>query len=200
MGVCIEVMIVDWDKVEAMPASRREEMLIDAACGDEDYGDLDEEGWIWPSPADADWYGRYAFRRTNGSYKPHFWAGERWEHIRDYAAPRLRTALDRFTAPLFWDGFEYFVGEDAGAVPEREGAWHGGLLVWRPPEDVAALKGFWGEAEPQLKTLREPFDQHAAVPQGWICDFESFAELLMGWGEVVVEADRRGWGLLGLRC
>ncbi|WP_405690694.1 hypothetical protein [Streptomyces sp. NBC_00057] len=45
-----------------------------------------------------------------------------------------------------------------------------------------------------------PFAERAAVPQGWICDFESFAEFLMGWGEVVVEADHRGWGVVGLRC
>ncbi|MEV6655193.1 hypothetical protein [Streptomyces sp. NPDC051219] len=48
--------------------------------------------------------------------------------------------------------------------------------------------------------MREPFAQHAAVPQGWICDFESSAEFLKDWGEAVVEADRRGWGIVGLRC
>ncbi|MWA15884.1 hypothetical protein [Streptomyces sp. BA2] len=151
MGIGIEVLIVDWDRVEAAPAGGRRELLDEAAFGDE--GDLDEEGWIWPAAADADWYGRYAFRHTLGSYKPHFWAGERWEHVRDFADPGLRTALDRFE-----------------------------------------------QAAPSLDTLREPFAQHAAAPTGWIGDFDSFAEFLRGWSEVVVEADRRDWGIVGLRC
>ncbi|MEU6001121.1 hypothetical protein ABZ837_25235 [Streptomyces sp. NPDC047197] len=44
---------------------------------------------------------------TLGSYKPHFWAGERWEHVRDFAGSGLRTALDRFADALFWEGLAY---------------------------------------------------------------------------------------------
>ncbi|MFF3403503.1 hypothetical protein ACFYW6_34030 [Streptomyces sp. NPDC002659] len=201
MGVGIEVLIVDWDRVEATPASKRSELLEQAAFGDDEYeGGLDEEGLIWSSAADADWYGRYAFRRTLGSYKPHFWAGERWEHVRDFAEPGLRTSLDQFMAALFWQGLEYVAKEDPRGLPERECPWDADLLMWRPPDDIAAIKGFWAQAAPDLDTLREPFAQHAAVPDGWIRDFESFAEFLNGWGEVVAEADRRGWGIVGLRC
>ncbi|MET7718718.1 hypothetical protein [Streptomyces sp. NPDC005407] len=199
MGLGIRVLIVDWDRVEAAPASERGDLLDEAAFGDDEYeGGLDEEGWIWPSVAGADWYGRYAFR--NGSYKPHFWAGERWEHVRDFAEPGLRAALDRFMSALFWQGLEYVAGEDAGQLPERECPWDADLLMWRLPDDVGAIKDFWAQAAPDLDTLREPFTQHAAVPEGWIRDFESFAQLLEGWGEVVVEADRRSWGIVGLRC
>ncbi|MGW7080114.1 hypothetical protein [Streptomyces sp. NPDC054866] len=199
MGIGIEVLIVDWDRVEAAPASGRRELLDEAAFGDE--GDLDEEGWIWPAAADADWYGRYAFRRTLGSYKPHFWAGERWEHLRDFAEPDLRTALDRFASALFWEGLEYMAGDAAaGSLPERDSPWDVPLLMWRPPQDIAAIRSFWEQAAPSLDTLREPFAQHAAAPTGWIGDFDSFAEFLRGWSEVVVEADRRAWGIVGLRC
>ncbi|MEU6676196.1 hypothetical protein [Streptomyces sp. NPDC046925] len=198
MGVGIEVLIVDWRRVEAEPAGERRVLLEEAAFGDE--GDLDEEGWIWPPAADADWYGRYAFRRTLGSYKPHFWAGERWEHVRDFAAPGLRTALDHFTAALFWEGLDYMTDGTATPLPEREAPWDADLLMWQPPRDIAAIKAFWTRAAPDLDTLREPFAQHAAEPGGWIGDFESFAEFLRGWAEVVTEADRRGWGVIGLRC
>ncbi|MEU3739692.1 MULTISPECIES: hypothetical protein [unclassified Streptomyces] len=198
MGVGIEVLVVDCDRVEAAPAGERRELLEEAAFGVE--GDLDEAGWIWPSAAGTDWYGRYAFRHTLGSYKPHFWAGERWENVRDFAAPGLRAALDRFTAALFWQGLEDVAGETAGGLPERECPWDADLLLWRPPHDIAAIKAFWTQAAPDLDTLREPFARHAAVPNGWIGDFASFAEFLKGWGEVVAEADRRGWGIVGLRC
>ncbi|MGW7072101.1 hypothetical protein [Streptomyces sp. NPDC054872] len=195
----IEVLIVDRDRVVAAPAGERGELLREAAFGDE--ADLDEEGWIWPSAADADWYGRYAFARTLGSYKPHFWAGERWEHVRDFAGPDLRSAVDRFVAALFWEGLEYVAdpAETAGSLPERECPWDVNALMWRPPQDIAAIKGFWERTAPSLHTLREPFARHAATPTGWIGDFDSFAELLREWGEVVTEADRRGWAIVGLR-
>jgi hypothetical protein len=48
--------------------------------------------------------------------------------------------------------------------------------------------------------VREPFTRHAAEPRGWIQDFAAFADLLTDWGEVVVEAERRAWGVVALRC
>ncbi|MFG2626842.1 hypothetical protein [Streptomyces sp. NPDC048473] len=200
MGVDIEVLIVDWERVEAAPASRRGDLLHEAAFGDESSGGLDEAGWIWPSAADAGWYGRYAFRNTLGSYKPHFWAGERWEDVRDFADPGLRTALDHFASLLFWQGLAYVAGEDVKDIPAQECPWGVEQLLWCSPGDVSTISRSWAQAQPELDTLREPFAEHAAVPRGWICDFESFAEFLVGWGEVVVEADRRGWGIVGLRC
>ncbi|MFJ9853925.1 hypothetical protein [Streptomyces sp. NPDC101150] len=35
---------------------------------------------------------------------------------------------------------------------------------------------------------------------GWITTFESFADLPTDWGQVVMEVERRGWGIVGLRC
>ncbi len=75
MGVGIEVLIVDWPRVEAAVPGDREEMLIDAAFGEVYGDDLFEHGWSWPTQSGEDWYGRYALRNTLGSYKPHFWAG-----------------------------------------------------------------------------------------------------------------------------
>ncbi|NSC25509.1 hypothetical protein FM076_31880 [Streptomyces albus subsp. chlorinus] len=201
MGIGIEVLIVDWKRVEAAPAEQRGELVDEAAFGDTVWeGSADGFGWSWPASAGADWYGRYAFHR-NGSYKLHFWAGERWEDVRDFAEPGLRTALDRFTGPLFWQhGFAYLVGEDPGAVPERECPWDTEVLTWCPPQDVALLKDFWTRARSGLAALREPFGEHARTETGWIRDFEAFTAVLGAWGDVVTEADRRGWGIVGLRC
>jgi hypothetical protein len=46
--------------------------------------------------------------------------------------------------------------------------------------------------------VREAYAVHAARPGGWIEDFDAFAVLLREWAAVVAEAERRGWGLLGL--
>ncbi|MCC9686108.1 hypothetical protein [Streptomyces althioticus] len=46
--------------------------------------------------------------------------------------------------------------------------------------------------------MREPFAEHAAVPDGWVCDVDAFVDLLTQWGHVLTEAARRGWCLVGL--
>ncbi|AJT63908.1 hypothetical protein T261_2224 [Streptomyces lydicus] len=81
---------------------------------------------------------------------------------------------------LFWDSLEYVAGEDFVGLAVPECSWDADLLMWRPPETVSALKQFWAQAAPDLNTLREPFAEHAAVPEGWIRDFGAFAELLWG--------------------
>jgi len=99
VGVAIEVLIVDWPRVEAAAADDREELLFHAAFGEARSDDLFEHGWSWPTQPGEDWYGRYAWR--NRSYKPHFWAGHRWEHMRDFVEPKMREVLDRFNDALF---------------------------------------------------------------------------------------------------
>ncbi len=55
---------------------------------------------------------------------------------------------------------------------------------------------------PVTEILTEPIEKPASSsePGGWITTFESFADFLTDWGEVVTEADRRRWGIVGLRC
>ncbi|MFD5836345.1 hypothetical protein ACFWHV_22700 [Streptomyces collinus] len=199
MGVATEVLIVDWPRVEATAPAAREELLIDAAFGEVYGDDLSEHGWSWPSQPGEDWYGRYAFRNSLGSYKPHFWAGHRWDHVRDYVEPTVREALDRFNDALFWHGLEGTTGVGSG-LPELPCPWAADLLLWCPPDHVPVIAGWWRQAAPRLESVREPFTRHAAEPSGWIPDFASFADLLTDWGEVVVQAERRGWGVVALRC
>ncbi|GAA3085275.1 hypothetical protein ACFQ0X_01245 [Streptomyces rectiviolaceus] len=201
MGVGIEVLIVDWPSVEAFAADDREALLTDAAFGEVYSDDLFEHGWSWPAQPGTDWYGRYALRNTCGSYKPHFWAGHRWEHMRDFAEPKVRDLLDRFNDVLFWHGLEDVTGVSS-ELPERSCTWDSDLLLGCPPEYVPLIAAWWRQAAPQLESLREPFTRHAAEPgdSGWIATFESFADFLTDWGEIVTEAERRGWGIVGLRC
>ena len=89
---------------------------------------------------------------------------------------------------------------NGSGLPERPCTWDVDLLLWCPPDHVPVIAGWWRQAAPQLEVLREPFTQHAAEPGGWITTFESLADFLTDWGEVVTEAERRGWGIVGLRC
>ncbi|OIK01074.1 hypothetical protein BIV25_05945 [Streptomyces sp. MUSC 14] len=199
MGVAIELLIVDWPRVEAAAPSDREELLSDAAFGEAYSDDLFEHGWSCSAQPGEGWFARYAFRNTHGSYKPHVWAGFRWEYMREFVEPKVREVLDGFSDALFWHGSEDTAGV-VSELPERPYAWEADLLLWCPPDHVPLIAGWWRQVETQLEVLREPFVQHAAEPGGRIGTFESFADLLSDWGEVVTEADRRGWGIVGLRC
>jgi hypothetical protein len=196
MGLDVTVLIVDWAHVEEAPPGQRLALLLDAAHPDDDrYLEEPERGWIWPSAPGAPWLARYEFHRTLGSFKAHFWAGQAWEKFRDFVDPDLRATLDGFLSALIWYGPD--PDDDADHV-------HGELfpddkvILAYPPQAVPALVELWAEAAPRRAELHEPFTAHAARPKGWIKTFEAFADLLGEWGEVVREADRRGWGLIGL--
>ncbi|MFK0259421.1 hypothetical protein [Streptomyces sp. NPDC090445] len=199
MGLGIEVLIADWGRVEAAAPEARHDLLIDAAFGEAYSDDLFEHGWSWSTQPGEDWYRRYALRNTCGSYKPHFYAGHRWDHMRDSVTPGLRDVLDRFNDVLFWHGLEDTTGVGPG-LPELPCPWEADLLLWLPPGRMPVIAGWWREAAPQLDALREPFDRIDTDPDGWVGTFEAFVDLLTDWGEVVTEAERRGWGIVGLRC
>jgi hypothetical protein len=195
MGLDITVLMVDWKRLGECPIGERIELLWDAAFpGDiEEYPEV-EKGWVWPSGTGEPWFAMYEFPHTLGSYKPHHWAGSAWDDVRDFAEPPLRAALDVFVTGLLWDG-SYV---DDGMFPSPGDRWRPHLLVCRPPETVPPLLESWSQAAPLLDGIREPYAQHAACPGRWIANFEEFSELLHGWGEVVGEVTRRGWGLVGL--
>ncbi|PHQ51984.1 hypothetical protein BLA24_10430 [Streptomyces cinnamoneus] len=196
MGADITALIVDWADLENIPVLEREGALIEAADPDVDDGGT-EEGWAWLPPAPEGfpaWCARYEFASTRGSFKPHFWAGERWETVREHVAADLRSALDTFLGGLFWN----LPGSEDDLQEEDAEHWYGAMWVYCSPPDVLGLAQAWAEAGPRLEALRGPFDLHAAEPGTRVGRFEGFAMLLRGWAEVVDEAHRRGWGLVGL--
>ncbi|MFJ8927615.1 hypothetical protein ACIRLA_13665 [Streptomyces sp. NPDC102364] len=203
VGLCMELLIVDCAYLEAAPTELRAGLVGTAAFGSDDAWDADRsEGWTWPDADNDSWYARYEFHNTLTSYKPHFWAGERWDKIRGFVQPELRTALDEFSAPLFWGEYNWDFADPpfAPAVPERENHWHPDAMRRLLPEDVTALHHFWIRVEPGLPSLRAPFEQHIAEPTGQIKNFSSIAALVTEWGEVVTKAAGRGWGIIGLKC
>ncbi|MFF4183553.1 hypothetical protein ACFYZ9_10225 [Streptomyces sp. NPDC001691] len=206
MGVDMTVLIADWSWLERVPPRDRLPRLREAWYADEtglwDYDVPSVEGdWSWPRGDNASFFALYEFRRTLGSYKPHFWAGERWEAVRDHAKPVIRTDLDTLLLGLFWQGSctgveppdptADFFGDDPGTAY--------GKLVSQPPDGVRELASTWERLAPRLDALRPDFTRHAASPDGWIPDFDAFAGLLEDWGRVLTEAAQRGWGVVGLK-
>ncbi|MBC2869616.1 hypothetical protein [Streptomyces mexicanus] len=204
MGLDITVLIADWSWLARAPREERLERLRDAWYADETGlwdGDAPtpEGEWEWPQGPHAGSFALYEFRRTLGSFKPHFWAGERWEAVRDHVGPPLRAATDALLEGLVRCGPD---GEadhvDPGFFSDDPRVSHG-LLLARSPERVRELSATWERLRPRIEAMREPFTRHAGAPGGWICDFDEFTDLLADWGRVLAEAARRGWGVVGLK-
>ncbi|WP_055495226.1 hypothetical protein [Streptomyces sp. TP-A0356] len=203
MGLDITVLIADWSWLEKAPSRERLEQLRDAWYDDET-GLWDGDApmvagdWVWPRGPNGAYFGVYEFRRTCGSFKAHFWAGERWEAFRDHVDPLLRAELDTLLMGLIWNGPD---GEaehtDPGFFSDDPGIVYGVLLA-RSPDSVRQLAAGWGRIRPRLDEMRGPFAEHAASCQGWVSTFDAFTDLLEDWGRVLTEATRRGWGVVGL--
>ncbi|MBT2874752.1 hypothetical protein ACFV4H_31290 [Streptomyces cellulosae] len=195
MGLDITVVIADRSWLARVPPRERLPRLrnawhtwyADAPAGD--------EGWARPQGRDSSVFAVYEFPDTLGSFKPHFWAGHRWERVRDHVAPSLRTELDALLSALVWDGPD---GEAEHTDTGFFGEGGKGVLLARSPESVRELAAAWGRARPHLDELHGPFAEHAAVPDAWISDFDAFVDLLTQWGDVLIEAARRGWCVVGL--
>lgn len=203
MGLDINVLIADWSWLGEAPPRERLSRLRDAWYADEtelwDHDASAVEGdFEWPRGPNGAFFAIYEFLYTCGSFKPHFWAGQRWEAVRDHADPLVRIPLDTMLLGLIWDGPD---GEtqhtDPGFFCDGPDVSYG-LLVACSPDSIRELAATWEQVRPRLGGLRKAFDEHAAVPDGWVGDFDRFSSLLEDWGRVLTEAARRGWGVVGL--
>ncbi|MFF9819525.1 hypothetical protein [Streptomyces sp. NPDC014006] len=199
MGLDITVLIANRSWLEQVPPQKRVERLRDAWYDDEtglwDETPRPEDGWAWPQGPDGAFFAAYEFRHTLGSFKPHFWAGHRWERVRDHVDLPLRTELDTFLLGLIWDGLD---GEPEHLGADFFGEASYGVLLALSPENVRELAATWDRVLPHLHRLQGPFAEHAAVSDGWISDFDAFADLLTQWGDVLTEAARRAWCVVGV--
>ncbi|MEU5464268.1 hypothetical protein ACH41C_13250 [Streptomyces althioticus] len=200
MGLDITVLIADRAWLVRVPPRERLPRLRSAWYADETGlwehdAPTGDEGWAWPQEPNGSVFAVYEFLRTSGSFKPHFWTGQRWERVRGHVDPPLRAALDALLSGLFWDG-------PGGDAEHTDTALFGddghGVLLARSPESVRELAAAWDLARPHLARVRRPFAERAAVPDGWVPDFDAFVDLLTQWGDVLAEAGRRGWCVVGL--
>ncbi|MGW1954853.1 hypothetical protein ACWCPI_19250 [Streptomyces sp. NPDC001920] len=200
MGLDITVLIADRSWLAQVPPRERLPRLRDAWYADEtglwDHEALTGgEGWVRPRGSSGAFFAVYEFAHTLGSFKAHFWAGQRWERVRGHVDPSLRGELDVLLRGLFWDG-PYGEAERTDTAFFGEGG-HGVLLA-RSPDGVRDVAAIWDRVLPHLDRVRGPFVEHAAVPDGWVRDFDAFVDLLTQWGHVLTEAARRGWCVVGL--
>ncbi|WP_405613042.1 hypothetical protein [Streptomyces sp. NBC_01508] len=203
MGLDINVLAADWSWLGEVPPGERLSRLRRAWYADEtglwDHDAPVVEGdWEWPRGPGGAFFAVYEFRGTLGSYKPHFWAGKRWESVREHADPLTRAELDTLLVGLVWGGLDGEAGHvDAGFFHDDPAVSYGVLLA-RSPDSVRELATTWERVRPRIGGLREAFDEHAADSQGWVADFDEFADLLGQWGRVLSETAGRGWGVVGL--
>ncbi|WP_149181289.1 hypothetical protein [Streptomyces sp. TRM49041] len=203
MGLDITVIIAGWSLLGDVPPRERLSRLRDAWYADEtglwDHDAPVVEGdWAWPRGPHSASFAVYEFRGTLGSFKPHFWAGERWNSVRDHADPLVRTELDTLLLGLIWGGLDHADEHVEPGFFCDDPAVTYGVLLARSPDSVRELAATWEQVRPRLGGLRGAFNEHAAVPEGWIGDFDKFSDLLDDWGRVLSEAARRGWGVVGL--
>ncbi|MFE1442623.1 hypothetical protein [Streptomyces sp. NPDC058739] len=200
MGLDITVLIADWSWLTEVPPGERLERLRDAWYDDatglwDPDAPVADSGWV--RPRGPGHFEIHEFRHSAGSFKPHFWAGHRWEALRDHVDPPLRTEVDALLLGLVWPGPDG-LAEQTDPDVFGDGPSARGLLLARPPGAVRELAECWRRIHPALGGLREAFTEHAADPGGWVGDFDAYRELLQGWGTVVTEAARRGWAVVGL--
>ncbi|GGX10037.1 hypothetical protein GCM10010297_34510 [Streptomyces malachitofuscus] len=200
MGLDITVMIADRSWLVQVPPRERLPRLRSAWYADETgLWDRDAptggEGWAWPQGPSGPFFAVYEFLHTLGSFKAHFWAGQRWERVRGHVDPLLRAELHALLRGLFWEGPD-------GEARHVDTAFFGedgyGVLLARSPESVRELAATWDRARPHLDRARGPFAEHASVPEGWVRDFDAFVDLLTQWGHILTESGRRGWCVVGL--
>ncbi|MFE9485880.1 hypothetical protein ACFYNF_05395 [Streptomyces sp. NPDC006641] len=199
----ITAMIADWSWLGDVPERERLSRLRNAWYADEtglwDHdAPVAEGGWGWPKGPNGAFFALYEFRRTLGSYKPHFWATHDWERVRDHADPLVRAGLDAFLLGLIWDGMDGESGETDRDFFSGDPEVSYGLLVARSPDGVRELAATWEGVRPRLDGLREAFTVYSAVPDGRGGDFDAFDLLLTEWGHILTEAAGRGWGVVGL--
>lgn len=203
MGLDVNVLIADWSWLGEAPPRARLSRLRDAWYADETgLRDRDapavEGDWQWPRAPRSASFALYEFRGALGPFKAHFWAGERWESVRDQVAPETRTGLDALLLGLIRRGPN---GEaehvDPGFFHDDPAVTYGVLLA-RSPDSEREPAATSERVHPRLRGLRGAFDDHSAVTGGWAGTFDEFARLLDDWDRVLSEAARRGWGVVGL--
>lgn len=199
MGVDITVLVVDWAHLKQIPAADRLDVLQESAYSDEDAdakSGTASPGWVWPVEPERRWLGRYEFDGALGSYKPHSRSANTWDGVREDVSPVQRTAVDDFLAGLIWSGpdpHDEADHIDDGVLPSMDGLWRSGPVIVRAPQTVARLVRTWGSASPVVLQLRELWGVHSPS-----LSFDDFNRLVTEWGEVLGEAHRRGWGVIGL--
>lgn len=200
MGLDITVMIADGSWLGEVPPGKRVPRLRDAWYADDtglwEYdAPVVESGWVRPQGPHSAFFAVHEFLHTCGSFKAHFWAGQRWEAVRDHVDPLLRAELDMLLRGLIWCGTD---GEAQHTDTDFFGEDDYGVLLARSPGNVRKLAAAWDRVRPRLGRMQGPFTEHAAVRDGWVGNFDEFMGLLTQWGQVLAEAARRGWGIVGL--
>lgn len=113
----------------------------------------------------------------------------------------VREAMDAFLVSLIWDADPAdapALTGGGGFFPPAADRWRPRVLLVCPPEAVSGKAHAWERVKSHLEELRGPFAAECQGRAGRPDTCEDFTALLHEWGDVITEAARRGWGLVGL--
>ncbi|THA73151.1 hypothetical protein [Streptomyces sp. A0592] len=197
MGLCLTLFIADWEHLGTVPVEDRIRAL------DEEYrkGETADIGRARPPAHGAGWCAEYDFRSTTGAFGPHARAGDAWDDMRLLVDASVREPMDALLAGLVWDedpADDPAPSGGGGFFPPAVDRWHPSVLVVCPPGALPGKVRAWARVESRLGELREAFEAECAGWAGRPDTFEDFTALLREWGDMTMEAARRGWGLVGL--
>ncbi|MFD7846013.1 hypothetical protein ACFV4K_24105 [Nocardia sp. NPDC059764] len=207
MGVDIFPAIAQWDRLaETLNSDGMDGIweLFWAIPSGEELGETYDHRvrFLWPPSDTAPWYGECTFRglASTGSWDLHWALSEVWDEMNGHSdlPTDLAAQVDRFIARLVrhrhGDPVEQKISP--GLPMERIDVRH--LRTACSPSEVAELARVWGRCADRLEELRPALTAEVIARWPWIADFDQLAMLLQDWGEIVTEADRRGWGLFYL--
>ncbi|MFF0613536.1 hypothetical protein ACFYUD_33210 [Nocardia tengchongensis] len=196
MGVDIYPAIAHWDRVaETLNVSGIQGIWhLFNLLPDGDDNEPDDVRLRWPLIADP-WYAECTFRGlgSTGSYKPHFFLGELWEHTRERpdAPADVVSMFDQFIGRLLLDEPPARVDLSELLPPQAE------LMNCFPPSEVRRLARLWRECSDRMGVLG-PAIAAQLTEDRWFGDVKHVLALLQDWGAVLHEAECRGWGLFYL--
>ncbi|MEV6773931.1 hypothetical protein AB0N05_35380 [Nocardia sp. NPDC051030] len=141
-------------------------------------------------------------------YKPHDQFQRIWEALVEY-----RDGWDEWIGDeLVWDNGligdadafirGVFIGRTIEVDSEEAARWEAcseiiAANAWlvRSPVHVRALARTWGRLSGRVGELRPYVELFFRKDYRYVADFDDFEVMLRSWGDVVDQADRRGWGL-----
>ncbi|MGX1809026.1 hypothetical protein ACWIGI_25175 [Nocardia sp. NPDC055321] len=201
MSVDIFPAIAQWDRLAERLNSEGMDGLWKmfwAIPSLEELGDDYDENvrFLWPPSDLAPWYAECTFRgvASTGSMDAHWDLAEAWGEMREQSdmPTDLAALFDQFIIGLLG----HRGSDPVPGLPMEKIDRH--LRTACSPAEIAGLARVWLRCSDRIEELRPVLTAEAITRGPSFADFDQFAMLVRDWGEIILEAARRDWGLFYL--